>query len=88
MQDQKEVAYGKTKIFIRHPETIFSLEELREQKVYNYATSIQNFFAEKVGQGEYMYKLAMAGLNNVKGMSYEIQDRIICSGMDVSTSGK
>ena len=53
----REIAFGKTKIFIRKPETVFALEELREQKTYNYATSIQNFFAERVGKGEYMYKV-------------------------------
>jgi myosin heavy subunit len=31
-QSSSEVAWGVTKIFIRHPEIIFSLEEKREQK--------------------------------------------------------
>jgi myosin-1 len=35
---------GQTKIFIRNPETVFTLEELRERKTYTYANRIQRFF--------------------------------------------
>ncbi|KAG2387598.1 hypothetical protein C9374_001192 [Naegleria lovaniensis] len=35
---------GKTKIFIKHPETIFSLEELRERACPDVATKIQRVF--------------------------------------------
>jgi myosin-1 len=35
---------GNTKIFIRQPETLFQLEELRDRTVFSYATRIQRFF--------------------------------------------
>lgn len=34
---------GATKIFVRHPETVFNLEELRERKVATFANRIQRF---------------------------------------------
>ncbi len=39
----KEYQKGKTKIFIRHPESLFSLEELRDRTVFSYANKIQRF---------------------------------------------
>eukprot|EP01132_Coremiostelium_polycephalum_P007665 gene7665-9430_t len=42
--DPKQFSKGKTKIFIRAPETVFNLEELRERKVFIYANKLQRFF--------------------------------------------
>ncbi|EFA81458.1 myosin ID heavy chain [Heterostelium album PN500] len=42
--DPKQFSKGKTKIFIRAPETVFNLEELRERKVFTYANKLQRFF--------------------------------------------
>jgi len=39
----KEYQKGKTKIFIRQPESVFSLEELRDRTVFSYANKIQRF---------------------------------------------
>ena len=37
---------GRTKIFIRAPETVFALEEARDQRVQGYANRIQRFFLQ------------------------------------------
>ena len=42
----KQYVKGKTKIFIRQPETVFCLEELRERKVGTYANKLQRFFQQ------------------------------------------
>jgi myosin-1 len=47
---------GKTKIFIRAPETVFSLEELRERKVVAYANKLQRFF-QRFTMLSYYYNL-------------------------------
>ncbi|XP_073519453.1 unconventional myosin-Ia isoform X2 [Phyllobates terribilis] len=39
-----EVAYGRTKLFIRTPSTLFALEELRRKKMDELATLIQKIF--------------------------------------------
>eukprot|EP01114_Cavostelium_apophysatum_P003671 TRINITY_DN1374_c0_g3_i1.p1 TRINITY_DN1374_c0_g3~~TRINITY_DN1374_c0_g3_i1.p1 ORF type:complete len:1131 (-),score=356.14 TRINITY_DN1374_c0_g3_i1:89-3481(-) len=51
---------GSTKIFIRAPETVFALEELRERKVYSYANSIQRFFL-RFSLSNYYYNLQVNG---------------------------
>ena len=38
---QKDVTYGNTKIFIQSPETIFTLEEKREQMLPKLVTFLQ-----------------------------------------------
>jgi len=47
---------GKTKIFIRHPEALFNLEELRDRTVYDYANTIQRFL-QKTSMKKYYYEL-------------------------------
>ncbi|KAM4046556.1 unconventional myosin-Ia isoform 2-T2 [Anomaloglossus baeobatrachus] len=39
-----EISYGRTKLFIRTPETLFALEELRRKKMDELATLIQKIF--------------------------------------------
>jgi len=56
---------GSTKIFIRAPETIFALEELRERKVFSYANQIQRFF-QKFSLSTYYYNLQMSANNKLK----------------------
>jgi len=57
---------GKTKVFIRAPETLFALEELRERKVYSYANNIQRFF-QTFSMNNYWYNLQMAGNQKIAG---------------------
>lgn len=57
---------GKTKIFIRAPESVFALEELRERKVYSYANQIQSFFL-KFSMSNYYYNLQMSGSQKLQG---------------------
>ncbi|PRP79992.1 hypothetical protein PROFUN_12279 [Planoprotostelium fungivorum] len=57
---------GKTKVFIRAPETLFALEELRERKVYSYANSIQRFFLQ-FSMNNYFYNLQMTANSKVQG---------------------
>eukprot|EP01101_Sappina_pedata_P000757 TRINITY_DN10948_c0_g1_i1.p1 TRINITY_DN10948_c0_g1~~TRINITY_DN10948_c0_g1_i1.p1 ORF type:complete len:1073 (-),score=420.88 TRINITY_DN10948_c0_g1_i1:105-3323(-) len=58
---EKEVAWGLNKIFIKHPELVFTLEEMREQKVWNYAIKIQHFFKVHVGRHKFYHNLQMKG---------------------------
>jgi len=62
----EEVAYGVTKIFIKHPEVVFALEEKREQRVWGYAIKIQNFFTVRVGRHKFYHSLQMRGFEIVK----------------------
>lgn len=57
---------GKTKIFIRAPESVFALEELRERKVYSYANQIQSFFL-RFSMSTYYYNLQMSGNQKLQG---------------------
>ena len=57
---------GATKIFIRAPESVFTLEELRERKVFGYANTIQRFF-QTFSLGTYYYNIQMAGNQKLKG---------------------
>eukprot|EP01104_Vermistella_antarctica_P018073 TRINITY_DN6583_c0_g1_i1.p1 TRINITY_DN6583_c0_g1~~TRINITY_DN6583_c0_g1_i1.p1 ORF type:complete len:1214 (+),score=376.93 TRINITY_DN6583_c0_g1_i1:263-3904(+) len=57
---------GRTKIFIRAPETVFSLEELRERTVYKYAVRIQRFFA-KFALRRYYWEIQRASAEQFKG---------------------
>jgi len=57
---------GKTKVFIRAPETLFALEELRERKVYSYANSIQRFFLQ-FSMNTYFYNLQTSVNQKVQG---------------------
>jgi myosin heavy subunit len=49
----KEYQKGKTKIFIRQPESVFSLEELRDRTVFSYANKIQRFL-RKTSMAKYV----------------------------------
>ena len=57
---------GSSKIFIRAPETIFSLEEIREQKTYTYANRIQRFFL-KYANEYYLFLLRKSGNDALRG---------------------
>ena len=57
---------GSSKIFIRAPETIFSLEEIREQKTFTYANRIQRFFL-KYANEYYLYLLRKSGNDAIRG---------------------
>ncbi|XP_077339685.1 unconventional myosin-Ia isoform X1 [Lithobates pipiens] len=41
---KEEIAYGRTKVFVRTPKTLFDLEELRRQKLNELATLIQKMY--------------------------------------------
>lgn len=62
----KEFANGNTKIFIRNPETVFSLEEMRERKVAQYANRIQMFFG-RFALRRYFWELECAGNDAIYG---------------------
>jgi myosin-1 len=64
--EQKEFQMGTTKVFIRHPETVFAFEELRERRVWSYATSIQDFFRKVTGSTT-QYSIAMNAHQKVSG---------------------
>jgi len=57
----EEIAWGVTKIFIKHPEIIFSLEEKRDQRVWGYALKIQDFFKTHVGRHKFYHGIQMKG---------------------------
>ena len=59
-------ARGKTKLFIRKPETIFALEELRERTVQIYANRLQRFFLQFTLQN-YYYTLHKAANDAIAG---------------------
>jgi myosin I len=44
--DEKEWQLGKTKMFLRHPETLFQLEDLKERMFHNAASLIQRKFKQ------------------------------------------
>mmetsp|Transcript_16719 Transcript_16719/g.24978 ORF Transcript_16719/g.24978 Transcript_16719/m.24978 type:complete len:1181 (+) Transcript_16719:58-3600(+) len=67
VNDQSEIAYGTSKVFIRKPETVFTFEELRERKTFEYALTIQSFFKKYIGRAHYIYALQMQGLKAVQG---------------------
>eukprot|EP01102_Stenamoeba_stenopodia_P015921 TRINITY_DN5501_c0_g1_i2.p1 TRINITY_DN5501_c0_g1~~TRINITY_DN5501_c0_g1_i2.p1 ORF type:complete len:1059 (+),score=290.73 TRINITY_DN5501_c0_g1_i2:110-3286(+) len=64
--EQKEYQMGTTKLFIRHPETVFAFEELRERRVWSYAIAIQDFFRKITGSST-QYNIAMAAHQKVSG---------------------
>eukprot|EP01090_Pellita_catalonica_P015572 TRINITY_DN4247_c0_g1_i1.p1 TRINITY_DN4247_c0_g1~~TRINITY_DN4247_c0_g1_i1.p1 ORF type:complete len:720 (-),score=136.68 TRINITY_DN4247_c0_g1_i1:60-2099(-) len=51
---------GNTKIFVRAPETVFNLEELRERTVFTYASKIQRFFL-RTSLKRYYYNVKKSG---------------------------
>lgn len=51
--EKKPYAKGRTKIFIRMPETVFALEELRDRTVQSYANRLQRFFLQFTLQNYY-----------------------------------
>jgi len=48
--DQKQFQYGKTKIFIRHPESLFFLEESLERHDFECASIIQKAWRKYVAK--------------------------------------
>jgi len=62
----RDYANGTTKLFIRAPETVFTLEETRDRKVYSYANRIQNFFG-RFALRKYYWELEMAGNDAIYG---------------------
>lgn len=56
LEGKKPYSCGTTKIFVRAPETIFTLEEMRERKTFTYACKLQRFFVKNAMQN-YYYKL-------------------------------
>lgn len=56
----KEYQKGKTKIFIRQPESVFALEELRDRTVFSYANKIQRFL-RKTALRKYYYEVKKGG---------------------------
>jgi myosin-1 len=78
--DSKKPPYalGTTKIFIRAPETVFTLEENRERKTFTYANRIQRFFL-KYASDYYIYTLkknaneALRGKKDRRRLSLERQ---------------
>lgn len=57
---------GTSKVFIRAPETIFALEELRERKTFTYANRIQRFFL-KYASEYYIFLLRKSANDAVRG---------------------
>jgi len=64
--DQAQYRKGATKIFIRAPETVFNLEELRERKVITYANKIQRFF-QRFTMVSYYYNLQKDANDRLRG---------------------
>eukprot|EP01100_Stratorugosa_tubuloviscum_P010245 TRINITY_DN4375_c0_g1_i1.p1 TRINITY_DN4375_c0_g1~~TRINITY_DN4375_c0_g1_i1.p1 ORF type:complete len:1161 (+),score=613.34 TRINITY_DN4375_c0_g1_i1:148-3630(+) len=64
--DNKEHQFGKTKMFIRAPETIFALEELRERRVWNYSIAISEFFRSLTGKSA-QFALQSAAAQKLRG---------------------
>lgn len=59
-------AAGATKIFIRAPESVFTLEETRERKTFTYANRIQRFFL-KYANDYYIYTLKKGANDALRG---------------------
>ena len=66
MTEGSDYQKGKTKLFVRKPETIFSLEELRDRTVSAYANRIQRFF-QKFALQQKNYDLMVKSNNIIKG---------------------
>jgi myosin-1 len=49
-----EAQLGKTKVFIRKPETFFAIESLREQRMGDFVVCIQRAWRNFVGRKEYV----------------------------------
>lgn len=63
---KKPYSPGKTKIFVRAPETVFSLEELRERRTYSYAVKIQRFFVKSL-MARFFYNIQMTANKKLQG---------------------
>ena len=68
--DEKEWQLGKTKIFLRHPETLFQLEDLKERKFHNAASLIQRKY-KQYKLKEYFIELR----NTVNDALYQKKER-------------
>eukprot|EP01130_Rhizamoeba_saxonica_P005235 TRINITY_DN209_c0_g1_i1.p1 TRINITY_DN209_c0_g1~~TRINITY_DN209_c0_g1_i1.p1 ORF type:complete len:1059 (-),score=289.97 TRINITY_DN209_c0_g1_i1:43-3219(-) len=66
LQGKKPFSAGNSKVFIRAPETIFNLEELRERKTYIYAVRIQRFFLKQAREA-INYRLKKSANDVVRG---------------------
>lgn len=74
-------AKGKTKLFIRQPETVFALEELRERTVQIYANRLQRFFLQFTLQN-YYYNLHKSVNDRVVGQKERRRLSISCDAQD------
>eukprot|EP01080_Neovahlkampfia_damariscottae_P000976 gene976-9883_t len=68
--DEKEWQLGKTKMFLRHPETLFQLEDLKERKFHNAASLIQRKY-KQYKLKEYFIELK----NTVNDALYQKKER-------------
>lgn len=60
-----DVAFGKTKVFIRTPQTLFKLEELRRDKLPDIALIIQRVCKEGLIQPNLESRLTLSFLNKI-----------------------
>jgi myosin-1 len=60
MKEGEDFQMGATKIFIRKPESVFTLEEKRDQRVSSFANRIQRFFT-KFALQNWFYDLQVNG---------------------------
>lgn len=74
---QDDVAYGKTKIFIRTPHTLFTLEELRAQMLVRIVLFLQKVISY------FMYKGFPYISNLVSVLIRKFRDRIFCMSMHI-----
>lgn len=51
---EDEIAYGKSKIFIRNPKTLFDLEERRRERMHGLATQIQSVWRGHVKREHFL----------------------------------
>ena len=66
LKEGEDFQCGKSKLFVRKPETIFSLEEQRERHLSNFASKIQRF-VQRFALQQKNYELLLDANNVVKG---------------------
>ena len=52
--DNDQYQLGKSKVFIKNPESLFLLEEMRERKYDHYARIVQKAFRKHNARKQYM----------------------------------
>jgi len=73
----KEYSKGKTKIFVKQPESVFAIEEMRDRTVFEYANRIQRFL-QKTSLRKFFYELKKSAndpLSNKKERRRQSLDR-------------